>query len=251
MTLAHEITGPDGAPVLVLLGSLGSTRAMWDPQVGPLTETLRVLRVDTRGHGASAVVPGAATIGALAQDVLGLLDSLGLERVHLAGLSLGGTMAQWIAVHAPSRVASLALLATSAHWPDAQPWRDRAATTRSDGTASIAETVVDRWFTPALAQRDPVLVAWARDMVASTDGEGYAAACDALATWDGRADLGRITARTLVIAGTDDPATPPAMLREIADGITGAELHELPGGHLVNVESAGAVTALLLAHVLG
>lgn len=251
MTLAHTITGPTDAPVLLLLGSLGSTQAMWRPQVGPLAEHLRVLTVDTRGHGGSAVVSGPATVAALAGDVLALLDELGLHRVHLAGLSLGGTMAQWLAVHAPERVASLALLATSAHWPDPQPWLDRAATARAEGTAALAPTVVQRWFTPALGERDPELVAWAQAMIASVPGEGYAAACEAIAAWDGRADLGRITARTLVVAGLDDPATPPAMLREIADGIPGAVLHELAGAHLVNLEAAGAVTALLREHVLG
>jgi 3-oxoadipate enol-lactonase/4-carboxymuconolactone decarboxylase len=252
MTIAHEVLGPPDAPVLVLLNSLGSTRAMWDPQVGPLSDRLRVVRTDARGHGESVVVDGPWTVADLGRDVLELLDELGVARAHLVGLSLGGATAQWIAVHAPDRVHTLSLLCTSAHWPDVQPWIDRAAAVRADGVASIAPAVVDRWFTPELAQRDPALVAWAQDMVASTPAEGYATACEALATWDGRGDLGRITAPTLVVAGDVDPATPPAMLREIAEGIPGAALHVLPrASHLANLEQAGTVTRLLLAHVLG
>ena len=252
MTIAHEVLGPPDAPVLVLLNSLGSTRAMWDPQVGPLSERLRVVRTDARGHGESAVVPGPWTVADLGRDVLELLDELGVRRAHLVGLSLGGATAQWVAVHAPQRVHTLSLLCTSAHWPDVQPWIERAVAARTDGVASLAPTVVQRWFTPELAERDPALVAWATAMIASTPAEGYATACDALAAWDGRPDLGRITAPTLVIAGAEDPATPPAMLHEIADGIAGSVLHVLPrASHLANLEQAGAVTRLLLAHVLG
>ena len=252
MTIAHEVLGPPDAPVLVLLNSLGSTRAMWDPQVGPLSERLRVVRTDARGHGGSAGVPGPWTVADLGRDVLELLDELGVARAHLAGLSLGGATAQWVAAHAPERVRTLSLLCTGAHWPDPQPWLDRAAAARSGGTASIAPTVVQRWFTPELAQRDPALVQWATAMIASTPDQGYADACEAIAGWDGRPDLGRITAPTLVVAGAEDPATPPEMLREIAAGIPGAVLHVLPrASHLANLEQAGAVTQLLLAHVLG
>ena len=252
MRIAHEVTGPPDAPVLVLLNSLGSTRAAWFPQLVPLAEHLRVVRVDARGHGGSDAPPGPYSVAELGQDVVELLDGLGVGAAHLVGLSLGGATAQWIAAHAPARVATLSLLCTSAHWPDPEPWLQRARTARAEGTSALAPTVVGRWFTPELAARDPALVAWAVDMISSTPDEGYAACCEAIAAWDGRADLARITAPTLVIAGADDEATPPAMLAEIADGVACADLHVLPrAAHLANIEHAGTVTALLLRHVLG
>lgn len=253
MPIAHEVSGPVDGDVVVLLNSLGSTRAMWDEQVAALSAQLRVVRTDTRGHGPSPLPDGPTTAADLGRDVLELLDHLGVERAHLVGLSLGGVTAQWVAAHAPQRVATLSLLATSAYWPDPRPWLERAATARAGGgTAALAPVVVQRWFTPALAERDPALVDWAVQMIAATSDEGYAACCEAVAGWDGRADLARITAPSLVIAGADDPATPPEMLREIADGITGATLHVLPrAAHLVNIEQADTVTQLLLVHLLG
>lgn len=252
---AHDVTGPQGAPVVVLLGSLGSTRAMWDPQVGPLSRDHRVVRVDLPGHGGTPLGEHGQpdqelTAADLGAAVLAVLDHLGVARAHLVGLSLGGVTAQWLAVHAPARVLTLSLLCTSAHFGGATNWRERAAAVRADGTASIAEAVVARWFTPALAARDPELVAQARAMVAGTPDDGYAACCEVLAGWDARPDLGRITAPTLVLGGSEDPATPPEHQQVIADGVVGAVLHVLDGAaHLANLEAAGAVTALLLAHL--
>lgn len=250
--LAYETGGPADAPVLVLLNSLGSTRAMWDPQIGPLSEHLRVVRTDMRGHGQSPVPDGPYTMAELGRDVLALLDTLGVQRAHLAGLSLGGMVAQWLAAHAPERVHTLSLLCTTAGFEDPAAWHERAATVRENGCAALAPTVVQRWFTPALAERDPELVARNVAMIGATPAEGYAGCAEAIADWDGRADLGRIAARTLVIAGVHDPATPPAHLEKIAAGIAGAQLHVLDrAAHLVNIEQAGTVTQLLLEHVLG
>lgn len=250
--LAHRITGPGGdAPTVVLLGSLGSDRSMWDPQVAALSGAYDVLTVDLRGHGDSPVT-GPCTIADLAADVLALLDALGRDRVHLVGLSLGGAVAQWIAAHAPLRVRTLALLCTAAKFGTEQSWLDRAEAVRSGGTGALADAVVGRWFTAALAGRDPGLVAYGRAMIAATPDEGYAACCRALARFDGRADLARITAPTLVIAGAQDLATTPDDMRALADGIADSVLHILdPAAHLANIEQAGRVSALLTAHIGG
>lgn len=249
--LAYDRTGPDGDdPTVVLLGSLGSTRAMWDPQVAALSAAYEVIAIDLRGHGESPTPAGPYKIDELAGDVLALLDRLGRGAVHLVGLSLGGAVAQWLAAHAPTRVRSLTLLCTAAKFGAAQGWLDRAATVRADGTAAIADAVVARWFTAGLAERDPALIARSRTMLESTDDEGYAACCAAIASWDGRADLIRITAPTLVIAGAQDPATTPADLRLIADGIANSTLHVLdPAAHLASIEQAGPVSALIAAHI--
>ncbi|GAA4475614.1 3-oxoadipate enol-lactonase [Rhodococcus olei] len=253
VALAHQLTGPGpGAPTVVLLGSLGSDRSMWDPQIRTLSDQVNVLAVDLRGHGESPAPAGPYTIADLGGDVLALLDSLKLPAVHLVGLSLGGAVSQWIAVHAPTRVHTLTLLCTAARFGEPQGWLDRAAGVRAEGTGSIAEAVVGRWYTERLATRDPDLVASSRAMVAATSDEGYAACCEALSGWDGRADLDRIAAPTLVIAGRQDPATTPDDLRVVADGIANATMRVLdPGAHLASVEQAGRVTALIASHIAG
>lgn len=250
--LSYRATGPADAPAVVLLGSLGSDRSMWDPQVAALAGEYQVVAVDLRGHGQSPTGAGHPTVADLAGDVLALLDRLDRDAVHLVGLSLGGAVAQWIAAHAPTRVRTLTLLCTAAKFGTPQGWLDRAAAVRADGTRSIAGAVVGRWFTAGLAERDPGLVDHSRAMVEATSDEGYAACCLALAHFDGRADLARITAPTLVIAGAQDPATPPDDMRILADGIANSVLHVLdPAAHLASVEQAGPVTALLTGHIAG
>ncbi|MGA6207434.1 3-oxoadipate enol-lactonase [Nocardia testacea] len=250
--LSYQASGPGGAPTVVLLGSLGSDRSMWDPQIAALTADHEVLAVELRGHGESPVPAGDYTVAELAGDVLALLDRLGRDAVHLVGLSLGGAVAQRIAAHHPTRVRTLTLLCTAAKFGTPQAWLDRAAAVRAAGTESLAEAVVDRWFTSGLAARDADLVARGRAMVTATPDEGYAACCVALAHWDGRPDLARITAPTLVIAGAQDPATTPDDMRRLADGIANSVLHVLePAAHLANVEQAGPVSALITAHIAG
>jgi 3-oxoadipate enol-lactonase len=253
MTLpAYVVDGPTAplthaaqAPVLLLAGSLGSTVDMWLPQVPRLSRTLRVVRFDHRGHGRSPVPPGPYTVDDLGGDVLRLMDHLGVARAHVAGLSLGGMVGMWLAAHAPERVDRLALLCTAAHLPPAQGWLDRAAAVRTGGMAAVAEAVVDRWFTGAFTAREPYLA-----MVGACPVEGYAGCCEAIAAMDLRPVLGRIRARTLVIAGEQDPATPPAMAEQIVAAVPGARLVVVPGAaHLSNVEQSETVTRLLVEHL--
>jgi 3-oxoadipate enol-lactonase / 4-carboxymuconolactone decarboxylase len=250
--LHWRVEGPLGAPTLVLLNSVGSDTRMWEPCVGPLAEQFRVVRVDWRGHGRSPAAPAGlpCTIGDLGGDVLGVLDRLGAGRVHLAGLSLGGMVGIWLAVHHPGRVGRLALLCTSAHLPPARNWTDRAAAVRAGGMAAVADAVLARWVTPDLAGRDPALVARLREMFTSTDADSYAQCCEAIGAMDQRADLGRIAAPTLVVGGAADPATPPEHQRAIAAAVTGARLELLEDtAHLATVQRPGTVAALLADHL--
>lgn len=250
VTLHHELSGDPAAPAVLFLGSLGSDLSMWRPQAEALAATRRVVTVDHRGHGASPTPQGPYTLAALGNDIVTLLDTLGLDAVDYVGLSLGGAVGQWLAAHHPDRIRTLTLLCTSAAFLPAQPWLDRAETVRRDGLASIADSIVARWFSPARAERDPDLVARHVAMVRGTTDEGYAACCEALATWDGRPGLARITAPTLVIAGAQDPATPPATMRTLADGIAGARLHVVePAAHLANVEQPQHITSLITEHI--
>jgi 3-oxoadipate enol-lactonase / 4-carboxymuconolactone decarboxylase len=254
MTLAWRADGPAGAPTLVLLNSVGTSSEMWTPCIAPLAEQFRVVRIDTRGHGDSPpAAPGApCDLADLGCDVLAVLDELGVGRVQLAGLSLGGMVGMWLAIHHPERVGRLGLLCTSAYLPPAQFWLDRAAAVRAGGMVAIADTAVDRWITPELAQRDPELRTFLRDMLAGVDAESYAQCAEAIATMDLRPDLGRIAAPTLIIAGLQDPATPPEHAEQIARGITGSRLEVLdPASHIATFERPGAIGALLLDHFRG
>ena len=242
--------GPADAPVVLLAGSLGSSLEMWDPQVAALSARFRVVRYDARGHGRSPVPPGPYVIDDLVDDAVALLDRIGVERAHVVGLSLGGMTAMRLAAREPDRVDRIALLCTSAKFASPEPWAERATTVRAQGTAAVADAVVARWFTDRLREQSPALVERMRDMVASTPAEGYASCCAAIETMDLRADLGRISAPVLAIAGADDPATPPEHLAAIVDAVPGARLLVLPqAAHLANVEQSVAVDAALLAHL--
>jgi 3-oxoadipate enol-lactonase len=247
--VSHTVSGRADGPVVVLSNSLGSTRAMWDRNVRALEPRFRVVRYDTRGHGESPVPDGPYTFDDLADDLVALLDRLGVERADVVGLSLGGMTAMRLAARDPERVDRLVLLSTSARL-DPPLWLERAALVRAGGTGSIAATVASRWFTPAYFERHPEVRAEYEAMVSGTSAEGYAACCDLIADMDLRADLDAIRAPTLAIAGADDPATPPDHLRRIADAIPDARLYVVPdAAHLANAEQPDVVNAAVLAHL--
>lgn len=247
--LSFELSGSEHAPVLVLASSMGTSMAMWDDQLAPLGEHLRVLRYDHRGHGSSAVPPGPYSLEQLGKDVLGLLDDLGFDRVSFCGLSLGGMVGMWLASYAPQRIDRLALCCTSAQLdPDA--YLARAAKVRASGTGSIVTEVVDRWFTPAFQARAPQTVSRTAAMLVATADEGYAGCCEAIAAMDLRADLSAISAPTVVIAGGDDAATPPSHAETIVAAIPTARLEVVAdAAHLANIQQPQRVTRLLLDHL--
>lgn len=248
----HDSQAGEGPPLL-LGGSLGTTLAMWEPVLAELTGACRVIRFDTRGHGGSPVPTGPYGIDDLGGDVLALMDRLGLERASYCGLSIGGMVGQWLGIHAPERIDRLVLLCTSAHLPPAEGWHDRAATVRAAGSpAAIAGAVVERWFTPGFAAANPELIEGYEAMVGSVPAEGYAGCCEAIGGMDLRPELERVAAPTLVVAGAQDPATPPAHGRAIAEAVRDGRLEVLdPGAHLIAVERPGEIAELILQHVLG
>ncbi|MGW6392932.1 bifunctional 3-oxoadipate enol-lactonase/4-carboxymuconolactone decarboxylase PcaDC [Streptomyces sp. NPDC055103] len=251
--LHHRTDGPAHAPVLILGPSLGTSLAVWDAQVPALARRHRVIRFDLPGHGATPTeslgdpAPGATGMADLAALVLDLADELGVEQFGYAGISLGGAIGAHLAVHHPERVTSLALVCSSARFGEPEGWRERAALVRAKSTDAVAPAALGRWFTPDFAGTRTAdrLV----DDLCAADADGYAACCDALATYDLRGELSRVTVPTLVLAGRSDPATPPAHARELADGIPGASLLELAGAaHLAPAERPEAVLSALLGH---
>ncbi|WP_086735805.1 3-oxoadipate enol-lactonase [Streptomyces glaucescens] len=246
--LNHRAEGAPSAPPLLLGPSLGTSCALWDAVAPELSAAHRVIRWDLPGHGGSAagLITAGASVGDLADLVLALADALGAERFAYAGVSLGGAVGLHLALHHPERVSSLAVICSSAHFNGARPWEERAALVRREGLADLAESANARWFTPGFTV--PRLVRDHRD----ADPDSYAACCDALAAFDLRDRLAEISVPTLLIAGREDPATPPAHLREIADAVPGAALVEIPGAsHLAPAERPQAVLSALRAHLDG
>ena len=244
------VSGRTDGPAVVLSGSLGSTHRMWDAQLSELERHFTVVRYDTRGHGASPVPDGPYSIDDLADDVIALLDGLGIARAHIVGLSLGGMTAMRLAVRNPERVDRMVLLCTGAQLPPSSGWTDRAATVRADGTGAVAAAVVQRWFTPEYLAAHPDERIAHEAMVAGTPAEGYAGCCEAIAKLDLREELSTISAQTLAIAGADDPATPPARLEEITARVPGARLLVVPqSAHLANAEQPDIITPALIEHL--
>jgi 3-oxoadipate enol-lactonase len=255
--LVSTLDGPAGAPVVVLGNSLGTSRAVWDPQIPALRRHFRLLRYELPGHGGagggwSPGPPGPYTVGELGAAVLRLLDAEGLGQVRYCGISLGGMIGMWLAANAPARIAGLAVCCTSAYLPPASGWAERAALVRSEGTAAVAPQSVSRWFPAAYLSRHPEVAPAFTAMLAGIEAEGYAGCCAAIGSMDLRPVLGSVQAPTLVIAGEQDPATPPRQGAAIASAVPGARLRVVRGAaHLASVSAAGEVTAALLAHLRG
>jgi 3-oxoadipate enol-lactonase len=222
---------------LLLSPSLGTTQALWDPNVARLGMRFRVVRYDHPGHG--DVPAGPRTIEGFAEAALAAADAAGLERFSFCGLSLGGMVGMWLAANVPGRVERLVVACSAPCLPPAEQWLERAATVRERGVEAVADAVVDRWFTERFADREP----WRRHLLA-TPAEGYARACEALAAIDLRADLARIEAPTTVILGRHDPVVGDEsrlLLEALGRVVT------LDAAHLANVEQPEAFSDTVLA----
>ena len=232
----YALEGQSGSPVLVFSNSLGANYSMWDPQVPEARKKLRVLRYDSRGHGQSSVTPGPYSIEQLGGDIIALLDALGLGQVHFCGLSMGGMIGMWLGINSPERLKRLVLCNTGARIGTPETWNARIEAVRKNGMQPVASAVVERWFSPAFRQKAPATISNTQKMLEETNPDGYVACCAAVRDFDCRDQLSRIRIPALVIAGTHDPATPPADGRFLADQIPGARYIELNAAHLSNIE---------------
>lgn len=248
--LFYRLDGVAEAPALVLSSSLGTTHAIWDAQMEALSKRFQVLRYDTRGHGASDVPPSPYSVQDLGREVLALMDGLGIERADFCGISMGGMTGMWLAINAPGRLGRLALCNTSARIGSPEVWNQRIATVREHGMGAILSAVIERWFTLPFRERSPAAVERIAAMLQSTPSEGYAACCAAVWDMDQLVALPAIGAPTLVIAGSQDTATPPAHAQAIAERIARSRLVVLDAAHLSNVEQAAAFNRALLDFLL-
>ena len=244
--IAYRLDGPGRAPVLLLSNSLGAALDMWAPQLAAFSETFRVLRYDSRGHGASDVPPGAYSLDRLGRDVVELLDGLDIGRIHFCGLSMGGMVGQWLGYRAPERVARLILANTSSYMGPPASWDARIATLGQGGMAAMVGPVLERWFTPAFLARGGTAIAAVRHMLEATHAAGYAGCCAAIRDMDMRPVTPLIALPTLVIGGTADPSTPIEHSEALVAAIAGARLATLPTAHLSNVEEPAGFIRLAL-----
>lgn len=235
--MAYRVDGPNAKPTLILSNSIATTLHMWDRQVPELSRHFRVIRYDTRGHGASSVPPGAYSLDRLGRDVTELMDALQIERAHFLGLSLGGFIGQWLGIHAPERIDRLILSNTSPHLGPARPWDEAInSVLQSKDMTERTEMFLRNWFPAHMLEGGPLIDQF-RAMALATSRQGLAASFAVVRDSDLRRTISLITRPTLVIAGEHDPVTAASHGRAIAETIPGAQLKILPTVHLPNVES--------------
>jgi 3-oxoadipate enol-lactonase len=244
--LHYRFDGEAEAPVVMLSNSLGTNLTMWDAQVPSLAARYRVLRYDSRGHGLSAVTRGPYTIEQLAQDALGLIDHLGLQRIRFCGLSMGGMVGQWLGANAAQRFSRLVLCNTAAQIGTPDIWNTRIDAVNKGGMAAIVDGVLARWYTAPFIASAPDAIEATREMLLTTPAAGYVASCAAVRDMNQRDSTSRIAVPTLIVVGTNDMVTTPADGRFLAEHIAGAYFAELAAAHLSNVEAPAAFTSALI-----
>jgi 3-oxoadipate enol-lactonase/4-carboxymuconolactone decarboxylase len=240
-----------GRPALMLSHSLGVDHGMWDPQVEALLPHVQIVRYDTRGHGASTATRGDYSIAQLGRDALAVADAAGLETFAWCGLSLGGMIGQWLAVHAPNRVTHLVLANTSSKLTDPAAMENRRRAVVDGGMPAIVDMVMGRFFSPSKLEAAGPEVQWARRTLLATDPVGYAGCCAAIRDMDQTASLGGIAMPSLLIGGDRDVSTPfdPHSV-VIANAIPGIRVVRLDAAHLSNLERPRAFAAALLDFLL-
>ncbi|HET9149715.1 MAG TPA: 3-oxoadipate enol-lactonase [Alphaproteobacteria bacterium] len=248
--LFFRVDGDPAAPALMLSNSLGTDHRMWDGQIEAFSQHFRVIRYDSRGHGQSESPPGPYTIEDLAQDALGLMDELHLGRAAFCGLSLGGMVGQWIAVHAPARLAHLVLANTAPRIGPPEAWDQRIAAVEKGGMKAVADAVVTRWFTKEFQRRNSLAATSLKQMLLAIDPAGYAATCAAIRDMDLSGVISDIATPTLVIAGRDDAVTTLEDAKALVDAIGGAWGKVLNAAHLSNVEDAAEFDDAVLKFLL-
>lgn len=235
--IAYRFDGAEDRPVLVMSNSIATNLHMWDGQVGVLSRAFRVLRYDFRGHGGSDVPAGAYSVDRLGRDVLELLDGLRIARAHFCGLSLGGWVGQWLAIHAPDRIGKLVLSNTSSHLGPAASFDEQIRKTLTPGgMTEMADAFMRNWFPETMLAGPDAIVETFRRMVLATPPKGLAGCFAAVRDSDLRRTVSLVSAPTLVIGGIDDKVTLASHSEAIAAAIPGARLRLLPGVHMLNVE---------------
>ncbi len=249
LSLAYAIAPAPGAPRIALLHSLALDHRFWNGVAAAIDGRAELLALDCRGHGASGRDAGPVPVSRMANDLAAAMDHAGWDRALVCGCSMGGTIALAFAAAHPARCTALVPIDTTAWYgPDApRAWDDRAAKAEAGGMAALLPFQHARWLSPAFRAAHPEVEAAADAVFLANDVASYAAACRMLGTTDLREAITAIRVPTLVMVGTDDGATPPAMAEEIVRRIPGATLHPLEGArHLTPLERPAEIAEALL-----
>jgi 3-oxoadipate enol-lactonase len=236
------IEGDENKEGLMLSNPMGTNLHLWDPQIPALAEHFRVVRYDSRGHGASVANQGPYSVEGLGRDALAIMDALGIERVHWLGLSMGSVVGLWLLVHARERIGRAVLASTAAQIPGPDLWNNRIQSARDTGMNGVAMAAAERWFTKTFRDAHPEKVEAVMAMVRTTPLHGYLAACAAGRDMDQREAIRSIRNKVLVIAGRHDPSTPPGMGALVASSIEGAKFVTLEASHMSNIEDEANFT---------
>jgi 3-oxoadipate enol-lactonase len=246
-----EIEGRSDAPVLILSNSLGTNLHMWDEQAKPLAEHFRLVRYDRRGHGQSGAPKGPYTMERLGRDVLAIADNLKIEKFNWCGLSMGGMVGMWLGANAPQRVEKLILSNTSAHMADKAPWADRIKLVSEKGLGALVDANMERWFTKGFRERAPQAIARMKEMFVATPVAGYIGCCEAIRDMDFRESNARIKVPTMIIIGSQDPATTPAAGEAIHGQIKGSKVAMIEAAHISNMEQPKVYAETVLGFLRG
>jgi 3-oxoadipate enol-lactonase len=232
---------------LVFVNSLGTDLRLWDSVARYFTDDFRVIRYDKRGHGLSDCPPAPYSIRDHAEDLAGLLDALRLSHAILVGISVGGMIALDFAARYPERVKALVLCDTGAKIGTVESWNARIQAVQRGGMESIADGVLARWFMPPFAKTYPAQVQGFRNMLTRTPAEGYIGTCVALRDAELSEAAKAVRAKTLVLCGSHDVATPPELTRGLLDVLPDARHAELPdAAHLPCVEQPERFTEIMM-----
>ncbi len=245
--LSVAVTGPAGAPAIVFSNPLGTDLRIWEPLLAHMPAARRLVRYDKRGHGLSDDGPSPITLDDHVDDLLGILDALGIDKAFVVGASLGGMIAQGIAARAPDRVTGIALIGTAHRIGTAEGWSERIRVIETGGLAAVADGTMERWFSPAYrATHADQVIGW-RNLVLRGGVTGYLRSCAVLRDADIGAATQTIKVPALALCGSLDPTVPPEAARATAELIAGARFSVLDGlAHMAIVEAPDRVAAALL-----
>ncbi|MGI8568037.1 MAG: 3-oxoadipate enol-lactonase [Methylocella sp.] len=247
ITIAGEtfnvlIEGDESKEGLMLSNPMGTNLHLWDPQIPALAEHFKIVRYDSRGHGASVANQGPYSVEGLGRDALAIMDALDIERTHWLGLSLGGIVGLWLLVHARERIGRAVLASTAAQIPGPDLWNNRIQSARDSGMNGVAMAAAERWFTNSFRDAYPEKAEAVMEMVKTTPLHGYLAACAAIRDMDQREAIRSIRNKVLVIAGRHDLSTPPGLGALVASSIAGAKFVTLEASHMSNIEDEANFT---------
>ncbi|MFK7856649.1 MAG: 3-oxoadipate enol-lactonase [Granulosicoccus sp.] len=245
--VTYKLDGQQDAPVVMLSNSLMSNHTMWEPQMDVLTRSFRVLRYDTRGHGATDAPAGPYSIKLLAEDAVALLDALDIDKVHFAGLSMGGMIGQYMGANYSDRLHSLMLCDTASEMPTLAMWNDRISTAREKGITALLDGTLQRWFTPPFLKNDKAAVENIAHMIRTTDAGGYIGCASAVRDMSQTSILSQIKVPTIIIVGEDDPACTVEQSKVLEEHIKDSELIILKNAsHLSNIEQSDAFNIAMM-----